>query len=98
MTFTVFVDNQVVSHFFTKQNVSHREVRWLKILSNFNISSLCLKPGRLNVLGDALSRIPEAKLNNVEVIGVFNEELSKLFGGMENDQAFGAVYKSFDNM
>lgn len=43
MKFTVFVDNQILSHFFSKKNISRREARWLEILSDYNISELCLR-------------------------------------------------------
>lgn len=55
--FTVFTDNQVVSHLFSKKHISRREARRIEVLANFNISALTLKPGRINVLGDALSLI-----------------------------------------
>lgn len=93
LKFTFFVDNQVFSHFYSKPNVSRREGRWLEILSSFNVLSLCLKPGRLHVLGDALSRIPASQVCNFELLSVCKNEQNCIFADIENDQAFGPIYK-----
>lgn len=58
-TFSLIADIQVVSHFFSKAKfkLGKREARWLETSTNFNISELKLKAGRMNMLGDALSMI-----------------------------------------
>lgn len=61
----------MLSHLFKKKQVSRREARWRDILANDNIKELCLKPRRVNVLGDAPSRIPNASMNNLQVGEMF---------------------------
>jgi RNase H-like domain found in reverse transcriptase len=56
--FDVFTDNQVLKHLFTKATVSRKEATWLETLGNFGIFPINLKPGRVHVLGDVLSRAP----------------------------------------
>ena len=57
-TFEEFTDNQVLKNFFTKPSMSRKEARWLETLGNFGIFPINLKPGKIHVLGDVLSRAP----------------------------------------
>lgn len=100
-TFSVFTDNQVVSHFFTKSKLSRREARWLETLADFNINELSLKPGRINVLGDALSRIrPEpVQLGHIDCEQLVAQDMIReLIGSYGNDQAFGPIWRTFDEI
>lgn len=101
-TLTVITGNHVVSHFCSKLNLSRREARWLESLGDFNITALQLKPGRINVLGDALSRIRHAKDIRVEqsrmnIVAVAEDDVlrSKL-EAYDDDQAFGALFRRFN--
>lgn len=101
-TFSVITDNQVVSFFFSKPSLSRREARWLEILADFNISTLNLKPGRINVLGDALSRIrhDEKKIenSNIDVVQVSDQDVVRTkLEAYGEDQAFGPIFRSFNN-
>ena len=95
-TFEVITDNQVLKHFFTKPNMSRKEARWLDLLSQFNIDSLTLRPGRIHVLGDSLSRIPHphqhVKIGNIHILNV------SLPSGFEDNYAgdplFGPVHRA----
>lgn len=101
-TFSVITDNQVVSHFFSKSNLSRREARWLELLADFNISALTLKSGKINVLGDALSRITKnnfIQYNNIDILTVDEDDsLKQKLRDYSKDQAFGTIYNSFKNM
>lgn len=101
-TFSVITDNQVVSFFFSKPNLSRREARRSEILADFNISTLNLKPGRINVLGDALSRIrhEEKKIenSNIDVVEVSDQDIVRMkLEAYAEDQAFGPIFRSFNN-
>lgn len=61
-SFSVITENQVVS-LFLKAKLSRREARWLEILADFNITALKLKAVKINVLGNALSRIAGMEKN-----------------------------------
>ena len=93
--FEIFTDNQVLKHFFTKPNLSRREARWLEILGNFGIFPITLKPGKIHVLGDALSRAPHAKVNaTVNDVEVPYIEFSNIINGYEDDQFFGPILRA----
>ena len=55
-TFKIITDNQVLKYFFTKPKLSRREARWSETLGNFGVFPITLKPGKIHVLGDTLSR------------------------------------------
>ena len=94
--FEVFTDNQVLKSFFTKPKLSRKEPRWLETLENLGIFPITLKPGKIHVLGDVLSRAPHimekiddgSLCNDVEVPFVKNEYVITRY---DEDQFFGPV-------
>ena len=95
-TFEIFTDNQVLKHFFTKAKLSRRESRWLEIMGNFGVFPITLKPGKIHVLGDTLSRAPHAEeanlvVNDVEVPYI---DFENVISGYEDDQFFGPIVKA----
>ena len=76
-SFEIFTDNQVLKHFNTRPKFSRREARWLETLGNFGIFPITLKPGKILVLGDTLSRAPHASMNSVEM---FSLQMLKKYG------------------
>jgi hypothetical protein len=70
--FEIFTDNQVLQHFFTKPSLSRREARWSEILGNFGVFPITLKPGKIHVLGDSLSRAPHVINSSDETSSVLN--------------------------
>ena len=99
-TFEIFTDNQVLKYFFTKPKLSRREERWSETLGNFGVFPITLKPGKIHVLGDTLSRAPLAKIdddtlvNDVEVPYIQFEDL---INGYEDDQFFGPIVKALND-
>ena len=99
-TFEIFTDNQVLKYFFTKPKLSRREARWGETLGNFGIFPITLKPGKIHVLGDTLSRAPHASIdddpvvNDVEVPYIQFEEV---ISGYEDDQFFGPIVKALND-
>ncbi len=87
-TFEIFTDNQVLRSSFTKPKMSTREARWLKTLGVFGIFPITLKPGKIHVLGDTLSRAPHASVNDLEILKV---DLEDVIGGYEDDKFYGDV-------
>ena len=71
----IFTDNQVLKHFFTKAKLSRREARWLETLGNFGVFPINLKPGKIHVLGDTLSRAPQLLINDLEVLRMDSEDM-----------------------
>lgn len=87
--FEIFTDNQVLKHFFTKAKLSRREARWLETFGNFGIFPINLKPGKIHVLGDTLSRAPQLLINDLEVLKIDPEVLLSY----EEDEFYGPLLK-----
>ena len=88
--FEIFTDNQVLKNFFTKPKLSRKEARWLETLGNFGIFPINLKPGKIHVLGDALSRVPNARMNTMHITRIAADDI---IGDYEDDKLFGPVMK-----
>ncbi len=87
-SFEIFADNLVLKNFHTKPKLSRREARWVETLGNFGIFPISLKPGKIHVLGDTLSRAPHASVNVLEVLKM---DLDEFFSCYEDDKYYGAV-------
>ena len=95
--FEIFTDNQVLKHFFTKKDLSRKEARWIETLGNFGIFPITLKPGKIHVLGDTLSRAPHVNnnvlINDIEAPFIKFEEV---IDNYENEQFFGPIVKALN--
>lgn len=95
--FEVLTDNKVLKRFFTKSNLSRREVRWLEFLEIFGISLLSLVKGKAHVLRDAPSRALQKISKNPEIS---NLSIHKFYLGLpasfvptyQTNQLFGPLY------
>ncbi len=99
-TFEIFADNQVLKYIFTKSSLSRREARWLETLGNFGIFPINMKAGKMHVLRDALSRIPNVMNSKDETSAVVNavetfEVDKEIISGYEDDQFFRKIHKAF---
>lgn len=94
-TFDVFTDNQVLKNFFSKPSLNCRKARWLDLFAQSGIGKINLRPGRVHVLGDALSRAPhvmdETTLNHLTVGDV--ERAFPFAQEYEDDQLFGPIVR-----
>lgn len=103
-TLPVATNNQVISHFLSKPNPSRREAWWMEVLEDFSISTLKLKAGKINVLGDALSRIRHAQNSRVEqshmdIVTIVEDDVLLLkLKAYNDDQAFGTLFRSFNEV
>lgn len=96
--FEAITDNQVLTNFFSKSDLSSREARGLEFLSQFGITKLTLEKGRVQVLGDALSQEPHAsrsseiKFRNLRSMSVqFSNGYRKT---IETDQTYGPIWRA----
>jgi hypothetical protein len=73
--FVVVTDHQSLIYLKRQPNLSPKQVRWTILLADFEFETL-YKPGRLNIVADALSRRPDydskEELNNVSFSRVDN--------------------------
>ena len=97
-TLEIFKDNQVLKHCFTTPKLSTKEARGLGTLGNFGIFPFTLKPGKINVLRDALSRAPqlgndETKITGVEVPSI---DVNDVLSDYDGDQFFGPIVRALE--
>ena len=96
-SFEVFTDNQVLHNFFTKPSLNRKEARWLELLSQFGIRKVNLRPGRVHVLGDVLSRAPHIMEQDLLAANATSAvsldiEFGEQYAG---DQMFGPIVRAF---
>ncbi|GJW64068.1 putative reverse transcriptase domain-containing protein [Tanacetum coccineum] len=53
---TVFTDHKSLQHILDQKELNMRQRRWLELLSEFSIAIIHYRPGKANVVADALSR------------------------------------------
>ncbi|KAL4020675.1 hypothetical protein IC575_019456 [Cucumis melo] len=80
--FTVMTDNVATSYFQTQKKLTPKQARWQDFLAEFDFK-LEYKPGRANVVADALSR--KAKLNIITSMPTSNF-LERIKEGMQHDE------------
>jgi len=65
--FTVVTDNKALSFFLSQTNLPYRQTRWSMFLQSFDFD-IIHRPGKDNVLADALPRIYEAREASANMI------------------------------
>ena len=71
----IYMDHKSLKYIFTQSKLNVRQQRWLELIKDYNLD-VHYRPGRANVVADALSRksyqVEEAplSLNHAEVLAV----------------------------
>ncbi|KAA0068130.1 uncharacterized protein E6C27_scaffold238G00920 [Cucumis melo var. makuwa] len=81
--FTVMTDNVATSYFQTQKKLTPKQARWQDFLAEFDFK-LEYKPGRANVVADALSR--KAELNVITTSMPTSDFLERIKEGMQHDE------------
>jgi hypothetical protein len=76
--FTVITDHKSLIYLQTQPHLSHRQVRWLEFLSLFNFT-IQYKPGKTNLVADALSRRHDHEPLGSEVSSICTLGTSELY-------------------
>jgi len=67
--FTVVTDNKALSFFLSQKNLPYRQTRWRMFLQSYDFN-IIHRPGKHNVLADALSRIYQEREASADMIVV----------------------------
>ncbi len=97
--FKIFTDNQVLKYLFSKADLSRREAGYLETLGNFGIFPITLKSGKVHVLSNAFSRIPQIDSkaeDHSEVSDCEDVQLGpqNIIESYDDDQFFGPIWRA----
>jgi len=85
--FTVITDHAALEYLPTQQKLSRRQARWMEILQSYDFK-IQYRPGIVNVVADALSRMPES--NATSTVLQVSKDLVRQ--GYPLDDYFGPIY------
>ena len=88
--FTVETDHTSLEYLKTQKTLSRRQVGWLETLQAYDCN-FKYRPGKTNVVADALSRIPE--VNATTTLEIPQEVLKQIREGYPEDSYFGPILK-----
>ncbi|XP_054805380.1 uncharacterized protein LOC129308324 [Prosopis cineraria] len=88
--FTIMTDNVATSYFQTQKKLSSKQARWQDFLAEFDYR-LEYKPGKANVVADALSR--KAELATLSASMPQNDFLERIKEGMSQDSSASNLVK-----
>jgi hypothetical protein len=92
--FTVVTDHASLEYIKSQHQLSRRQARWLELLQA-NDFEVRYRPGKTNVVADALSRKPQlSTLTTINVELISNDDLIDLY---KNDYTFGPIYNTLIN-
>ena len=77
--FTVITDHASLEYLQTQHKLSRRQARWLELLQSYDFT-IRYRPGRSNVVADALSWLPEANLiTSLETLSITPNQLYEAY-------------------
>src|SRR6185436_14811233 len=86
--FTVITDHAALEYINTQPNLSKRQARWLDVLQS-STYKVKYRPGKTNVVADALSR--KAQLKNITTINVELIDELLLYKAYQEDKYFAQI-------
>lgn len=90
----VYTDHESVRYLLTQPSLSRRQARWLSKLQELDLR-IHYKPGKDNVVADALSRQPQFfQVNLLSTVVVGDELVEKIKGNYSNDNRLCEIYET----
>jgi len=94
--FTVITDHKSLCYFKTQPTLSRRQARWNELLAEYDFE-IIYKPGKTNVVADALSRSPNLKVNVMTQVQPDKHILNPIKEQIANDEDFGKIFTTLKN-
>jgi hypothetical protein len=88
--FEAHTDHKTLQHLQEQANLSGRQARWLETLQEFDVT-IVYKPGKSNIVADALSRRPDLSLNAISTAQP--AYLDRIRDQYPNDPDFGEIFE-----
>lgn len=95
--FEIITDNQALKSLLFEKDFNPTDAGWVHTLGNFGIFPIVLEKGKIHVLGDALSRIPNSSsdgsvfLNHISTIEPRQRVHEMVIEHMHGDNHFGKI-------
>ena len=93
--FKVVTDHYALKYLMTQPHLSKRQARWLDMLAEFDFEVIH-KPGKSNVVADALSRLYMVECLTISEVQVDSKLLRKLEEEYAQDEESKAIFESPD--
>jgi len=94
--FKIVTDHDPLRHLDTQSKLSPRQARWMELLQEHDYE-IMYKPGKQNVVADALSRRPGLQVAAISAVQPDPAFLDRVAEGYANDKKFGGVYRALSN-
>ena len=98
--FVVYTDHATLQHFPTQPNLTRRQARWMELLQEYDFT-FKYKPGKDNIVPDALSRRPDYKSMDPAASQINSLDITldpgirqRLVEGYPLDPVLGPLFKS----
>jgi len=90
--FKIITDHKSLCYFNTQPTLSRRQARWNELLQEYDFE-IIYKPGKTNVVADALSRRSDLYLHSITQV-LPDQGILKIIKSQYSDDAdFGEIYK-----
>jgi len=89
--FRIITDHASLRYLQTQPTLSRRQVRWMEFLQEYDFE-IIYKPGKENVVADALSRRPDFHGNAITILGEDLNFMAKVKDGYRVDENFSMIY------